>query len=451
MNPYYSAPGVRIYHGSSLDVLRSLPENSVHCVVTSPPYWGLRDYGTAPQVWGGDPECVHEWQTERYYTEKTAGRSSIDAFSEPGQDNAERLKAGRWRQDDTCAKCCAWRGSLGLEPTPDLFVAHLVDIFRDVRRVLRADGTLWLNMGDSYAGEPRGNDVGLDKSTLSRSKGNLASVTSKAARKDFLAAGLKRKDLVGIPWMLAFALRADGWYLRSDVIWSKLNCMPEAVTDRPTKTHEYVFLLAKSPRYFYDAFSIRETSIDVEGGKRRYGYAFSGRPNLIMPDGNKQQTAMEGMREFSGTRNRRTVWTIASTPFQGAHFATFPPALVKPMVLAGTSAGGVCAECGAPYVRLIESTGHKNRRVPSCSPMPNKPTKTASRDWAPATVATTNWQPTCDHAGKTVPATVMDIFHGAGTTGMVAQQMGRHYIGIELKEDYIKLSLKRMRQPGMQL
>lgn len=252
----------RILVGHVLDRLKELPDNSVHCCVTSPPYWGLRDYSTDPTVWDADPACEHEWKNEPYYTESTAAKAGRENFSEPGEANAARLKAGRWRDNCRCDKCGAWLGSLGLEPTYQLYVQHLVQVFREVWRVLRPDGTLWLNMGDCYAtgggkvGEcPGGGEQGARWTGhrgihTAENSGRIAAPRIAAMGpmtqpNRMPQPGLKPKDLVGLPWRLAFALQDDGWWLRSDIIWAKKNCQPESVTDRPTKSHEYVFMFAK--------------------------------------------------------------------------------------------------------------------------------------------------------------------------------------------------------------
>ena len=255
----------QLYQGDALETLKQMEDESINCCVTSPPYWGLRDYGV--------------------------------------------------------------EGQLGLEPTPDEYVAKMVEVFREVKRVLRKDGTLWLNLGDSYASKPPGCSGVSNSSGLHGAQGDTkykdTLTHSVGTKRNTVVGNLKPKDLVGIPWRVAFALQADGWYLRSDIIWSKGNPMPESVTDRTTKAHEYIFLLTKSERYYYDADAIKENSVDPQGSAARYKYAFSGRDGLIMPDGKPQQIAPKGIREFSSKRNKRTVWTIATKPFKEAHFATF--------------------------------------------------------------------------------------------------------------------------------
>lgn len=375
---------VQVITGDCLDVLRTLPDQSVHCCVTSPPYWGLRDYGVDGQV--------------------------------------------------------------GLENTPDAFVARLVGIFAEVRRVLRDDGTIWVNLGDSYSGSGKGGNPEDGKQATNKGSqtiGVLYGKTGETAREAALTnvsrtwttqAGIKPKQLIGIPWRVAFALQADGWYLRSDIIWSKPNPMPESVTDRPTKAHEYIFLLAKSERYYYDAEAIAEPlaygsverlsqpTLDEQLGSDRVPGKTNGNMKAVARASWKNSTfdkgktgyAMQergGLKPYTGkatkdyasggaqdasatkarivdailagdivTRNKRTVWTVTTKPFSGAHFATFPPDLIEPCIKAGCPVGG----------------------------------------------------------------TVLDPFGGAGTTGLVADRLQRNAILIELNPEYADLARARI-------
>lgn len=272
---------------------------------------------------------------------------------------------------------------IGLEPTPDEFIAKLVEVFREVRRVLRDDGTLWLNIGDSYNAKPGQRKDSDEAGEKQRSMRGSTAAPSRSWE------GCKPKDLIGIPWMLAFALRADGWYLRQEIIWAKPNPMPESVTDRCTKSHEQIFLLAKSASYYCDMEAIKEAiaestandsrltqeGYDVERPERGFPGQASRGSGLLVPKGDPTK------------RNKRSVWTVSTKPYKGAHFATFPTDLIEPCILAGAPAGGI----------------------------------------------------------------VLDPFFGSGTTGQVAQALGRQFIGIELNEAYKPLQDERLRQPSLLL
>jgi DNA modification methylase len=448
----------QLYQGDCIETMRGLPDGCVQTCVTSPPYYGLRDYGTA--TWeGGSAECDHRKNPEAY-SDKAMAKSTIGAHSNTGHAQ-EGYK-------NVCGKCGAKRidNQIGLEDTPDAYVAKLVDVFREVRRLLRDDGTLWLNLGDSYAATSRGTG-GKTSSTLNAKRdeyGDLADDRKsqpwmdEAIKFDLHAAGLKPKDLIGIPWLVAFALRADGWYLRSDIIWHKPNPMPESVTDRPTKSHEYIFLLSKSREYFYDADAIREPLAEPTGSGGWQSAVRNGTPDKYagryLP--NKTQGAAGGsnVSERGGCgsnpngRNKRSVWTVTTKPYAEAHFATFPPDLIEPCILAGTSAHGCCAKCGAVWERQVEyeSNGTRksgNDRALAMGHSANGPTA-MMRAGEARTSITVGWQPTCTCNADVVPCTVLDPFNGSGTTGAVSLKHGRKYIGCELNPEYIELAHRRI-------
>lgn len=259
---------VIILQGHVLDRLRELPDESVQCVVTSPPYWGLRDYGIEPQVWGGDEGCGHEWEEHLQNTKHPNNPSNMPNTGANLMLQGTALRTGKPIKTDFCRLCNAWRGSYGLEPTIELYVQHTVEIFREVRRVLRKDGVCFLNLGDSYASTPPGKCVDpFATSGLSTNKKRNKEIVREMCRlrPERNLGSLKPKDLCGIPWRVALALQADGWFLRSDIIWAKANPMPESVTDRPTRAHEYIFLLTKSQKYFWDAEAIKEKSTGQNG------------------------------------------------------------------------------------------------------------------------------------------------------------------------------------------
>lgn len=320
----------RLLLGNCLDSLHELEDESIDTCVTSPPYYGLRDYGTAEWE-GGDPNCEHEGKTlgnNRNFIDK-GGRGS----------NKKSLSTGN------CLKCGATRidEQIGLEDTPEQFIENLVQVFRLVRKKLKPTGSLWLNIGDSYwGGKGRSGmkDAEVQAArtdSLNKAHHNATGGKGKTRPTDKTHHEIKPKDLIGIPWMLAFALRADGWYLRSDVIWNKPNPMPESVRDRPTKSHEYIFLLTKNKKYYYDHVAIKEKI--VSGG--RSGNSFRSR------QGGASHQAVSGgiggdewVSDGSG-RNKRSVWTVTTKPYKGAHFAVFPPELIEPCILATCPPAGV--------------------------------------------------------------------------------------------------------------
>ncbi len=371
----------KVLIGDAFEKLKGIPNDFVQCVVTSPPYYGLRDYGTRRWFGGDNPDCEH-------------GETKIHGPHHPGQVEQTKWKTanasgkGQTATTCSCTQCGAWYGQLGLEPTPEQFVGHLVEVFREVRRVLRPDGVFWLNIGDSFSRETSG--------------------------------GLKTKDLIGIPWLLAFALRADGWYLRSEVLWEKPNVMPESVRDRPTRSHEQVFLLTKSSHYFYDQEAEREPFTD---------------DSCVGAVG----------------RNLRTVWEINPQPYRGAHFAVFPPALPERCIKLGTSEHGACSECGAPYSRIVERVIPEAPRFESNVVPNNTPHQKFS--WDQQRIRNENppvtkgWKPTCECDAEIEPCLVLDPFSGSGTTVSIAVDLGRSYLGVELNEEYTKLSDGRLEKP----
>lgn len=387
-----SDPFCDIHIGGCLDYLRTLPSDSVHCCVTSPPYWGLRDYG-------------------------------VD-------------------------------GQIGMEAIVQEYLAILVDVFREVRRVLRPDGTCWVNLGDAYANVGKsGLHVKGASSTL-RGTPNHAHMHSEK-----IPDGLKPKDLMMLPSRIALAMQADGWWLRSEIVWAKGvsfcpsysgSVMPDSCTDRPTCSHEKVFLLAKSAKYFYDAEAVREKAVSVPhspGNKRDNG-------RLTSSMGHVQDPGRSWAS--SGTRNLRNVWTINPRPYKEAHFATFPEQLVEPCVKAGTSVAGCCPECGAPWERVVERRGGlvapTDRQIQASGGALAGGTKKSTLDGIPASRNTVGWRPTCSCGmDYTVPCVVLDPFMGSGTTGAVAIRQGRSFIGIELNPSYVDMALARIKSVGMAL
>jgi DNA modification methylase len=573
-----------ILQGDALTKLRELPDESVQCCVTSPPYWGLRDYGTAQwegSVNGCDHLEVNDERDPAICKQTTSAGTSRLQFKE------------------TCGKCGARRieSQLGLEKTPEEYVAKMVEVFREVRRVLRNDGTLWLNLGSTYAGGGRGgnppesehqkqatnagsltaagvrrgalsNDKsgteqvdsrardyacsdlcdGCEATFLSRNAGNFQpspesfSLLDKTVRDklhlDFVAtitdgappdvpastknesseqpqgecshcancgaclsvlrsssrdaslcarrascngdtsgresvfrnqgkdvSGLaystiafpqfKDKDLIPIPWMVAMALQADGWWLRQDSIWAKRNCMPESVTDRCTKSHEYLFLLTKSARYFWDSEAIKE---EAEYGRRNWSVQQFKEGDITVGHGKNGGSVTGG--DPSAGRNKRSVWTVATAPYPEAHFATYPPDLIKPCILAGTSAKGCCAKCGAPWERVVDTEKHPRGDNFGKREGAFDRGQAGSVYMETISTKTTGWQPTCEcqkghgimYEGDLEPCAILDPFAGSGTTGQVALELGRKAILIELNPKYVELIERRCDvTPGLAL
>lgn len=390
-----------VLHGDALTQLKTLESESIQMCVTSPPYWGLRDYRTAPIVWpdtslhpkgsGSDETttCSHEWITTRQYKDSPT-RSGSEGV---GFDDSETTKAQRWREHDLCRLCGAWRGSLGLEPSPDFYVQHVVQIFREVRRVLRSDGTLWLNLGDSYA--TGGGTVGRSPGGGDQGERFLRAGMINTQPNRMPLEGLKPKDLIGIPWRVALALQSEGWYLRSEITWCKRAPMPESVTDRPTSATEKIFLLSKSEKYLYNRDEVRLSPLDAEDDARRILYRTLdgqksnptetqnglrprkpfgptleggeyGRHHLgdAIPEKQRRSDRQRGhsrrhagfndrwdlmtkAEQLAGGANLRNYWVLSPDPFPDAHFATFPREIPKRCILLGSNASDAVLDCFA--------------------------------------------------------------------------------------------------------
>lgn len=312
------------YLGNALAVLKTFPDDSIDCCVTSPPYFGLRDYGTAKWI-GGDPDCNHIFIT----------KGDIDSRFPNRIFSSHALRYNK----QVCKKCGAIRcdEQIGLENSPEEFIEHLTEIFKEVYRVLKPEGTLWINIGDSYNGYKSNANSESFESEYAGHRQQYA----REPRFGLQDKSLKDKDLIGIPWMLAFSLRASGWYLRQDIIWSKPNPMPESVTDRCTKSHEYIFLLSKSKKYYFDSEAIREPVTSNKGNTRSFrgGNAYTHGQSFQNPAPTERETH-DNIENTSGLRNKRSVWSIAPSKSQYPHYATFPERLIVPCILAGSPEGG---------------------------------------------------------------------------------------------------------------
>jgi DNA modification methylase len=395
-----------ILQGDVIKLARTLAPESVNAIITSPPYFGLRDYDLPPTDW---PEVSY------------APMAGLPEVTIPAMT------------------CC-----LGLEDSIEAYVGHMVLVFRELRRVLRDDGVGWLNLGDSYAqnGLP-----GLRRSGDHKRDCQCSGCTMPNLQKT-IPIGLKRKDLCGIPWRIAFAIQADGWFLRSDIIWAKKNCMPESCQDRPTKAHEYLFLLAKSERYYYDQEAIREPNIWPD--HNRFGNKNAKARRVKELTGNMKPDAPEYTDRIG--RNKRTVWHLSSQPLKEAHFAVMPEALVEPCLLASCPAQ-VCVECGEPWVRVVDREPYQQRgdyRKHGGESGHNNPTgKTPgsnTRGMPYRSILKETFAPTCNCNAPTRPGVVLDPFFGSGTVGVVAKKHKRDWLGIELNPDYVNLARKRLDQ-----
>ena len=469
----------RIITGECRQVLRGMPEESVQAVVTSPPYWGLRDYGLPPTVWGGDPGCDHVWESCGHLhrggpqgpTGERSNRSGI-----PAQNAAQHIRVG-----DRC-RCGAWRGQLGLEPDPWLYLDHLVEVFREVRRVLRPDGVLWLNLGDSYAtgansgrvmgGENGKHDPIYESGAIPRCQPNRMPIE-----------GLKAKDLIGLPWRAALALQADGWWLRQALPWIKRSAMPEPARDRPVTTVEYVFLLTKSRRYFYDHVAAMRPSssrtllrlqqnIEAQQGSFRANGGTRANRSMRAVGGARRPLRstdlfFDSLEPPHGAVSGEGGFLALDVPggcFKGAHFASFPTSLVEPLLRAATSEAGACPGCGAPWERITaKGRAHKEWRRACGSDASGTYRGQAVKDYDVAgvqnaseikarvlsgmrEVVTVAWRKPCRcDFGPPAPCLVLDPFGGSGAVGVAAQKMGLDFVLIELSEEYTGMSLDRIR------
>lgn len=485
---------VRILQGHVVDVLAGEPAGSVHTVCTSPPYLWLRSYGTEPQVWAteADERCAggHDWDEYRRYIEGggNAG-SSREAMSEPGEANAERIKAARWKTGAYCYRCGAWRGELGQEPTPEEYVEHLCSVMDAVGRVLRDDGTLWVNLAGCYYNDPGGQNTvggarpknGTGPSTLSSASRKLrevAAISAKAVEANRLHGRqkrgrhpwLKELDWVDVPGLFANAMQRRGWIWRSDVTWAKPSSLPESVqgwrwedvpekglvlrrgNGRPTKSTEAILLFVKQPGAYYDTEAVREP---VSAASLRDGRTARGQRGTRGEYG-----AADGNCGFSPAgRNLRDLWTISPEPLkaepgESEHYAAYPSALPARCIRAGTSERGCCPRCGAPWARIVSRSvrfeGGSGRAGNTPEGKYQGSEQATSGDYdirkGPVVENTTHgWRATCScPAHEPVPCTVLDCFGGAGTTAIAADRLGRDAVLVELKPAYADLARRRI-------
>jgi DNA modification methylase len=393
--------------------------------------WGLRDYGTASWA-GGSEGCDHlKSQVRKRLGLAAAGNAC---------DGGNRTQAGRSDNElwlpygEVCGKCGARRidAQIGLEGTIDEYVQTMVEVFREVRRVLADDGTLWLNLGSSYAGG--GNNNG---NTMEIAEKQASNCGNRYERKP-VPSGFKPKDLIPTPWLVAMALQQDGWWLRQDIIFSKRNPMPESVIDRFCKSHEYLFLLSKKPNYFFDSYAVREPCSNNSHGSPHINPGWKQEAVGNNQGGSLGQWTAE---DKAGGRTRRSVWEIATQPFSGSHFAVFPEALVEPCILAGSSERGHCPGCGKRWARVVERKSMVIDRSSRTHPFGR--TRTSGTMLEPPESKTLRWKPGCVCGLEPVPDVVLDPFCGSNTVGRVAERLGRHWLGIELSAAYGEMAKKR--------
>lgn len=383
----------QIHTGDAIDTLTEMPESSVHMCMTSPPYFGLRDYGEEVEsVFGGDENCEHKWESR--VKPPQGGKNTDDnrpnvGANENTQDS--RIRGGDGVESGKCVKCGAWKGQLGLEAELDQFVENLVEVGREIRRVIRNDGSWWLNLGDSFAGSGRGQWSGEDDQ-----------------QKEVYTTDIKRKSKMLVPHRVAIALQEDGWIIRNDVTWKKPNPMPSSVKDRLNTTTEQIFHLVPEPYYWYNLDAIREPHKEssIERSKHEYNPVRSEKAITV---GHPPETFEPDQFCHENGKNPGDVFEIPTHPFPEAHFAVYPPELCEKPIKA-TAPLVVCADCGTPYEK-----------------------------------EDSQWKTECEcETDETQSGIVLDPFAGAGTTALVAKRLGRRFIGVDLNPEYVALAQKRI-------
>lgn len=456
----------RLLVGDCRAMLRTLKAGTIQVCATSPPYYGLRAYQTAPQVWGGAPECEHVWGEDLPASRARWG--DVDTLSEKQASNhgsAQMVATLERSGGNFCQRCSGWRGELGGEPHPDLFVAHLVEVFREVRRVLRPDGVLFVNLGDSYAtgAGAVGNCPG-GGAQGERWKGP----TTQPNRMPM--AGLKPKDMCLVPQRFALAMQADGWWCRSECIWWKPNGMCSSVDDRPTLSHETVWMFTQAERYFWDGFAVRKPYAKSTLPQQGTRYAGEGlkayEEHQAQNPSDVKRRAIASMEERGGANLRSVwradpddledVWEINTVASNIPHYAMMAPDVARLCVKAASSEKGRCPHCRAPWERVTEKSGgtwekrkqdgHPQRYgVVSTKGMPSYP----EGSFGEVSVTSIDWRPTCTcppHDPE--PCLVLDPFAGVCTTGVVALQEGREFVGCELSDESAQWGEKRLAVEG---
>lgn len=456
----------KIIQGDAKEVLKQLPNESVDMAMTSPPYWGLRDYGEeAGSLWGGDKDCVHSWK--RHKVEPSSGSPSDKSGlrEDPKKKQKENWSKGIESEEvevNFCSKCGAWKGQLGLEPKPDLYVKHLMSIFDELKKVLKPTGLFFLNIGDTYS-----DSGGAPEDTGKRSydKGSFRNGTVKT--------NLPQKCMSMIPERVMMSMVDRGWILRNKIIWNKPNPMPESVKDRFSTGYEFIYMFSKQKRYYFDLDAVREPY--SEATKKRHEYAKrvdetygentnQKREDVDFRPQNKQvrkgRKSIQQQMDLNKGKNPGDVFEVTTQPFPDAHFAVYPPELCEKPIKAGCPQK-VCVECGTPYEREVERKGgpsgdhlkHAEESEHQKAHEDNRGSNTASgstlaeryRKEGYPTRVHKGWQKKCDcPTEQTKPGIVLDPFAGAGTTCLKASELGRRYIGIEISEKYAEMARERV-------
>ncbi len=485
MKPYYQDNHNTIYCQDFRE--NDLPDESVQCVVTSPPYWGLRKYSGEQELVWGDKDCVHQWG-EEYLGDTRAYGAGIGQWQDGSAEGGRpHYKVS---QGSICSLCGAWKGSYGLEPTPEMYIQHTVEIMREIRRVLRKDGVVFWNIGDSYAGN------------VSRaSNGGRAGYGT--PREGVFQRGsdvIKPKDLCLIPFRVAIAAQQNwyeclsckgkyhgsqwghvidktgrhhfvcpsclkvrlvrtteqGWWVRSIIIWSKPNPMPESVTDRPTESHEYILMLTKSKNYYWDADAVRLpfNPATIERAKYDWDMDALTKSQAYVQEGIYGRDAKQLNRALADKinaglatgRNIRSVWEFPTQPYPEAHFAVFPEKLPEICIKAGTPEVGCCSKCGMPWVRIVETKQYPRHDTEPHDLATDGDGANRGKHARPTETQTIGWKPSCECNADKMPSLVLDPFMGSGTVLWVAKKLNRRAVGYEISEEYCKLAVERCRQ-----
>ena len=430
----------KIHQGHVLNILKQMPSDLVDCVITSPPYWALRDYKNEPIVWDGNPNCEHEFDSIQRFHPSRGKRDGKGIYVDPKWTAKGSIK--KEINSNFCSKCSAWRGSLGLEPTFELYIKHLCDILDEAKRVLKKTGTLWVNLGDTYAGSQSTN-------SSIKTANQINAHQTEAYREDAInknVPGISNKSLCMIPYRFVIEMCNRGWILRNVIIWHKPNCMPSSAKDRFTVDFEPIFFFTKSKKYYFETQYEPHIYYDTDA-KRKDFHKPSPTMDKHLEIGQVGKTRHGRPRSEDYNplgRNKRAVWKISTKPFSEAHFAVYPAELVETPIRAGCPED-VCSKCGKPREKIRVRDVKEGRikhidRIASEEEIENyKEGVTHAGEGEKFTGYSS-----CSCNALFEPGIVLDPFMGSGTTGMVAKQLKRNWIGIELNKDYVQLANERV-------